>query len=57
MHLQPRNVGLAQQWLGVWAAAEEHEAAFVFEDDVEVLFRVLVCTTTATTTVLHCIVI
>ena len=57
MHLQPRNVGLAQQWLGVWAAAEEHEAAFVFEDDVEVLFRVLVCTTTAITTVVHCIVI
>jgi hypothetical protein len=34
---QSSNVGLARQWLEVWQPAENsQEAAFIFEDDIEV---------------------
>jgi hypothetical protein len=34
---QSSNVGLARQWLEIWQPAENsQEAAFIFEDDIEV---------------------
>jgi hypothetical protein len=34
---QTNNIGLKQQWLQAWHPAEDdQEAAFIFEDDMEV---------------------
>jgi hypothetical protein len=42
---QTNNIGLRRQWLEVWQPSEDgREAAFIFEDDMEVSFLPLPCT-------------
>jgi hypothetical protein len=45
LKIQTSNIGLKRQWLEVWQPAEDgQEAAFIFEDDMEVIFLPRLCT-------------
>ena len=35
--LRSSNVGLVNQWYNAWKPAGDDDAAFIFEDDVEVI--------------------
>lgn len=38
LKVQTRNIGLQGQWFEIWFPRSNHEAAFIFEDDMEVDF-------------------